>query len=61
MSYEHRRLLLMQLSILDLTGNQLEGILPESWSNLTKVSHRYRSVYLLVDCTSYFVHKHICS
>ena len=49
----------MQLIGLDLSKNKLMGTLPESWRNLTKVSHRYLSVYLLLDLTSYFVHMHI--
>ena len=50
----------MQLSGLVLDDNKLEGTLP-GWSNLTKVSHRHLSEYLLLDVTSYFVHMHICS
>lgn len=31
----------MQLQELDLTGNNLVGSLPETWSNLTSVSSVY--------------------
>lgn len=40
---------LLQLTFLDLGYNRLEGTLPESWSNLTSVSHCRNTVYLLID------------
>ena len=38
----------LQLSGLYLGGNDLEGTLPESWSNLTNVSLYHDSLYLLI-------------
>ena len=40
--------LLMQLSELDLDKSNLEGTLPESWSNLINVSLCHNSLYLLI-------------
>ena len=31
--------LLLQVQVLDLSNNQLDGSLPESWGNLTNVRH----------------------
>ena len=39
----------LQLAYLYLDGNNLEGTLPESWSNLTNVSLCHNSLYLLID------------
>ena len=35
----------MQLAYVDLQQNQLTGMLPESWSNLTRVSNWHHSVH----------------
>ena len=37
----------MQLESVDLGFNQLVGTLPESWSNLSKVSYRHEVVHSL--------------
>ena len=49
--------LLVQLSILDVGRNLLEGTLPESWSNITSVvSHCLSSVHLMNDVAPFRSH-----
>ena len=46
----------MQLSYLNLGENQLEGILPESWINLTSVSHCHNSICLMISVAAIHVY-----